>query len=93
MVFFVELTKSAQKDLKRVPAHIKSKLLLWVDAVEKMGVYEVRKSSGYHDEPLSGQRKGMRSIRLSKGYRAFYTVSKSGSMEIVSVEEVNKHEY
>ena len=93
MVFYVELTKGAQKDLKKVPTHIKSKLLLWVDAVEGVGVFEVRKSPGYHDEPLSGQRKGQRSIRLSKGYRAFYSMSKSGAMEIVSVEEVNKHEY
>jgi toxin HigB-1 len=93
MNFYVELTKQAVKDLKKVPAHIKSKLLLWVDAVEKLGVYNVRKSVGYHDEPLSGQRKGQRSIRLSKGYRAIYSISKSGSMEIISVEEVNKHEY
>jgi proteic killer suppression protein len=93
MNFNVELTKQAVKDLKKVPTHIKSKLLLWVDSVEKLGIYEVRKSIGYHDEPLSGQRKGQRSIRLSKGYRAIYSMSKSGAMEIVSVEEVNKHEY
>ena len=93
MNFRVELTKGAEKDLKKVPAHIKVKLLVWVDAVERIGIYEVRKSPGFHDEPLSGQRRGQRSIRLSKGYRAFYTVSKSGSMEIVSIEEVNKHEY
>lgn len=93
MGFSVELTKRAVKDLKKVPVHIKSKLLLWVDAVERIGVYEVRKSVGYHDEPLSGQRKGQRSIRLSKGYRAIYSISKSGAMEIISVEEVNKHEY
>jgi toxin HigB-1 len=93
MVFSVELTKGAQKDLKKVPDQIKSKLLLWVDSVERIGLYEVRKSPGYHDELLSGQRRGQRSIRLSKGYRAFYSMSKSGSMEIVSVEEVNKHDY
>jgi toxin HigB-1 len=93
MSFSVELTKRAVKDLKKVPAHIKSKLLLWVDAVERTGVYEVRKIVGYHDEPLSGERKGQRSIRLSKGYRAIYSISKSGAMEIVSIEEVNKHEY
>lgn len=93
MSFSVELTKNAVKDLKKVPTHIKSKLLLWVDAVEKIGVYEVRKNVGYHDEPLRGKRKGQRSIRLSKGYRAIYSMSKRGAMEIISVEEVNKHEY
>lgn len=93
MVFYVTLTISAQKDLKKVPAHIQSKLLIWVDAVERLGIYEVRKSPGFHDEPLSGKRKGQRSIRLSKAYRAFYSMTKSGTMEIVSVEEVNKHEY
>lgn len=33
--------------------------------MERIGIYDVRKSPGFHDEPLSGQRKGQRSIRLS----------------------------
>ena len=43
-------------------------------------------------ENAAFKRKGQRSIRLNRAYRAFYVVSKSAA-EFVSVEEVNKHEY
>ena len=36
--------------------------------------------------------KGFRSIRLSRGYRAYYRVLKE-SIEFVFVERVDKHEY
>ena len=48
---------------------------------------------GYHDEPLRGDREGQRSIRLSRGYRAIYTVDDGGVPEVVTVEEVSKHDY
>jgi proteic killer suppression protein len=57
------------------------------------GLYEVRKISGYHDEPLKGQRKGQRSIRLTKAYRAIYREEHDGKVRLVILEEVNKHEY
>ena len=66
--------------------------MAWVDDVENRGVEEVRKTPGYHDERLKGKRKGERSIRLSKSYRAVYKI-KRDSIEFVSVEEVSKHEY
>ncbi|STX81423.1 addiction module toxin, RelE/StbE family [Legionella busanensis] len=89
----VELSKRAQKDLAKIPEHIKTKLLVWIDSVEQLGVYQVRKIPGYHDEPLKGNRLGQRFVRLSKGYRAIYTMTSNGSMELIIVEEVNKHDY
>lgn len=53
----------------------------------------MRKVPGFHDEPLKGDRKGQRSIRLNRAYRAIYVVSKGGAVELVSVEEVSKHDY
>ena len=61
--YYIELTKNAQIDLVNVPGFIKDKLLLWIDAIERLGIHEVRKISGFHDEPLKGDRKGQRSIR------------------------------
>ena len=61
--------------------------------MEKEGLNEYRKISGYHDEPLRGARLGQRSVRLNKAYRAFYVVSADGEIEIVKVIEVNKHDY
>ena len=87
----VILNKKAQKQLKILPAHIVIKLRTWVHDVETVGIREVRKVSGYHDEPLFGNRKGQRSVRLSKSYRAFYIEHED--MIIIEVIEVNKHEY
>jgi len=69
------------------------KLLAWVLWIEREGIEEVRKIPGFHDEPLKGKRRGRRSIRLSRAYRAIYRVAESGGLEIVLVEEVTKHGY
>jgi proteic killer suppression protein len=58
-----------------------------------MGLPAVRKISGFHDEPLKGKRKGQRSIRLNKAWRAIYRVAKPGIINLVLVEEISKHEY
>jgi len=88
----VEISKKALKQLKTVPDYILDKFLSWVEAVELEGLSEIRKTPGFHDEPLKGKRKGQRSIRLSKSYRAIYIIEKN-KVEFVLVEEVNKHEY
>lgn len=92
-IFNVVITRSARRDLAKVPFHIVKKLQGWVDDVVKSGLREVRKIPGYHDEPLQGKRSGERSIRLSKSYRAIYEVGQDGSIEVVMILEVNKHAY
>ena len=92
MIFRVEITRLAEKQLRKLPRHIVDNLMIWVTAVEHDGLEEVRKVPGYHDEPLRGDRSGQRSIRLSRAYRAIYAI-KGDTAEFVSVEEVSKHEY
>ena len=82
-----------EKQLQKLPHFIVLKLLAWARSVELKGLREVRKISGYHDEPLKGDRRGQRSIRLSKGYRAIYVEENNGQVNLVIIEEVNKHEY
>jgi len=71
----------------------------WISYVEKDGLEEVRKIPSYHDEPLKGERAGQRSIRLSKSFRAIYTVRQDETAErthifkFVLIEEVTKHDY
>lgn len=81
------------KRLKKLPVHITLKLEAWVAAVGKLGLLQVRKVTGYHDEPLKGKRKGQRSIRLSKAYRAIYEINSKDELKFVEIVEVNKHEY
>lgn len=93
MITKVILSKLAQKQLKKLPRHIVENLASWVDDVENVGLLEVRKILGYHDEPLHGDRRGQRSIRLSKAYRAIYILKENNKIEFVSIEEVTKHDY
>jgi len=87
----IVLSKKAKKQLKKIPAYIAVKLQKWSEDVEEFGIEEVRKIPGRHDEPLSGSRKGQRSTRLSKDYRAFYI--ESNNKITINVIEVNKHDY
>lgn len=73
--------------------HVGEKLSHWVYLVMEMGLEEVRKIPGFHDEPLVGRRRGMRSIRLSRAYRAMYRVVRERDVATVSIEEVSKHGY
>lgn len=84
----VEFSNNAKKQLRKVPGHVQSKLMYWVTQVQDYGIEEVRKIPGFHDEPLRGQRKGQRSIRLSKSWRAIYQVINN-----IIVIEVHNHDY
>ena len=87
------LARNAQRDLRRVPSHVLDKFAVWVDSLERDGLEETRRIRGYRDEPLQGTRRGQRSIRLNRSYRAIYVIGLDGAVEFARVEEVNKHEY
>jgi toxin HigB-1 len=89
----VQITRNALKDLKKVPKYLQEKFSAWVIAVNHVGLEETRKRPGWHDEPLVGNRKGQRSIRLNKQWRAIYIVKDNGIIEFVEVMEVMPHEY
>jgi proteic killer suppression protein len=93
-IFEVILSKKVEKTLVELPAHITLKLLGWVKNVKEFGLNATRKIPGYHDEPIKGKaRKGQRSIRLNKAYRAFYIIDENHEVHFIEVIEVNKHEY
>lgn len=89
----VFITKFAEKQLKKIPKHIKEHVRFWAMAVELQGIQEIRKLHGYHDEPLQRDRWGQRSIRLSLSYRLIYETQEDKENIIIKVIEVNKHEY
>jgi len=88
----VPASKRARKSLEKVPKHVAAKYALWRLEVMETGLECTQKVLSYHDEPLRGKLKGLRSIRLSDGYRAYYRIIRD-VIEIVFVEEVNKHDY
>ena len=93
MIRRVVVTRRAEKQARRLPVHVGEKLWHWVYLVMDIGLEEVRKIPGFHDEPLVGRWRGMRSIRLSRAHRAVYRLVREGDDEIVSIEEVSKHGY
>lgn len=92
-IFEVKLSKKVEKKLRSIPAYIIFKLQSWIDGVKNDGLSEMRKRSGFHDEPLKGKRQGQRSIRLNKAYRAIYEIDMSEVIYFIEIVEVNKHEY
>ena len=65
----VWITKFAEKQLKKLPKNIGAAYFSWAKTVEIDGIRKTRALPGYHDEPLKGDRKGRRSVRLNKAYR------------------------
>ena len=67
--------------------------------MEKDGLEGVRKIPDYHDKPLKGERAGKKSIRLSKSFRAIYTIrqdeiaKRTHIVKSVLIEEMTKHDY
>ena len=94
MIMSVRLGSELKRQIRKrqLPSYILVKLQDWVEDVEERGLEEVRKIPGYHDEPLSGGLAGTRSIRLGKGWRAYYRILKD-QIEFVSIERIDKHEY
>ncbi len=89
----VWVTRFAEKQIRKLPKHIAAAFHTWVKTVELDGIRKTRTLSGYHDEPLRGDRKGQRSVRLNKAYRAIYEETDTGTVVLVGVQEVNKHDY
>ena len=92
-IYRVSINQKTIKQLTKIPSYIIDKLYTWVGLVTHDGMAEVRKISGYHDEPLHGNRAGQRSIRLNKSYRAIYTELESGEIFFIEIIEVHNHEY
>lgn len=87
----VSRSKAFEKQLTKVPDFIRKKVIFWVFLVESNGLAEVMKSPGFHDEPLKGERKGQRSVRMNRAYRLIYHVIQNRIH--IELLEVNKHDY
>ena len=93
MIRIVTVAASAAKDLKRCPLPIRQKLFVWLASVESIGLEQVRRQPGRHDELLKGQWRGQRSICLNRQWRANYVLLLDGSVDFCEVREVTPHDY
>jgi len=90
----VVIAKIAQKQIVKIPQELIEVIQKWILTVETIGIENTRKQGGkgLHDEPLKGELKGLRSIRLNRAWRLYYKEI-DGIPKIISIERVDKHEY
>ncbi len=89
----VNVTRPAEKQLRKVPTFIREAVYIWAASVEDSGMRKVRLLPGYHDEPLAGIRRGQRSVRLNRAYRLIYQEQDNGQINVIMVLEIHKHDY
>ena len=82
-----------QKKLNKIPIEVRVKLQQWVVFVESKGLLEAKRFPGFRDHALKGDRKGQRSVYLTKQWRLIYSLDKSNNINIVIVEEITPHDY
>lgn len=88
----VEISK-VKKTLRKVPFEVRVKFYQWVVFVEEKGIFEAQKFPGFRDHVLKGDRKGQRSIYLTKKWRLIYTLNAKKEVTLIIVEEVMPHDY
>lgn len=89
----VLMTKSADRDLAKLPSQIALKFAQWSRTVEEEGLEGIQKINGFRDHALKGNRQGQRSSSLSRSWRVIYEVNHVTEQVLVLVLEINKHEY
>ena len=82
--------RQARRNLKKLPEEILKRYEKWKDIVTISGPPGLRQIKGFHDEALTGQRKGERSSRLGSKYRVIYTIEHQQVR--VLVVNVNAHD-
>ena len=88
----IDISK-VRKRLRKVPVEVRVKFQQWVLFMESNGLLEAQKFPGFRDHSLKGDRKGQRSVYLTKKWRAIYTINKDGRINLIIVEEVMPHDY
>ena len=89
----VRMTKTAHKQFDRLPEHLQHKVLAWITEIAERGLRAVQRSVGLHDEPLKGQRKRERSVRLNRHWRLIYVLRENDIPHIVEIQEFTPHAY
>ena len=79
------------KTIRYIPERIVKEYETWKDLVYRHGPEVLRQYPGYHDEQLTGSRKGQRSSRLNLQYRVIYAIDRD--IVTVYVFEITPHKH
>jgi addiction module RelE/StbE family toxin len=87
----IDISKSADKALKKAPIEIRDSFDAWRNIVQLNGVSGLKVINGYKDHPLKGEWEGARASSLNSQWRIVYVVS---DKEVkIFVLEVTPHDY
>ena len=83
--------RRARRHLDKLPTEVLKRYEKWKDIVAISGPAGLRLIKGFHDEALTGDRRGERSSRLGSKYRVIYKID---GIEIqVLVLDITAHDY
>ena len=80
-----------EKTLNKLDKPIKSAYSAWKSILTNNGFDGLRKVKGFHLEKFKGKRKDQYTCRLNRGFRVFF--KKADNVFIITVLEINKHDY
>ncbi len=84
-------SKTAEKNIDKLPHHILEKYEFWRNIVQISGPEGLREFKGFKDHPLKGEWSGYRSSYLNQSYRVIYQIDKNEVR--VFVIDINHHDY
>ena len=90
-MWIVEISRSAEKEIKKAPLAIRDSFDAWKNLIEQYGPSGIQRINGYWDHALKGEWKGARSSSLNEHWRVIYVV-KSSSIHIL-ILKVTPHDY
>lgn len=90
-MWIVEISKSADKDLKRAPVQIRDAFDAWKNLIEQHGPLGIKAINGYWDHALKGEWAGARSSSLSAQWRVIYVVENQAIK--ILVLKITPHDY
>lgn len=87
------ISTRAKKDVRRIPRNVAVKFQAWLTVVRESGLKSAQQMSTFRDHALVGDRKGQRSVYLSRSWRLVYRTYPEKQVTVVEVLEVMNHEY
>ena len=84
-------SKTAEKNIDKLPQHILEKYEFWRNIVQISGPEGLKEFKGFKDHSLKGEWSGYRSSYLNQNYRVIYQIDKNEVR--VFVIDVNHHDY
>ena len=93
MSYEFEYSNIIKKDLKKLPREIIDQFRVWIETIKQEGLDATRQNIRYNDRVLKGRLKGLRRIRLKKGYRVIYKETRKKDKAIIFIKRISKHDY